>query len=61
MDGCDWVEDAVDMYKKGLAAGDFEKLKDLAQESNGDLAVTSELWAHGPSRLGRTVKHPCAI
>jgi hypothetical protein len=43
MDGCDWVEDAVAMYKKGLAAGDFEKLKDLAQESNGDLAVTSEL------------------
>ena len=43
MDGCDWVEDAVAMYKKGLTAGDFEKLKDLAQESNGDLAATSEL------------------
>ena len=33
MDGCDWVEDAVAMYKKGLTAEDFEKLKDLAQES----------------------------
>ena len=43
MDGCDWVDDAVAMYKKGLTAGDFEHLKDLAQESNGDLAVTSEL------------------
>ena len=45
MGGCDWVEDAVAMYKGGLAAGDFEKLKDrcLAQESNGDLAATSGL------------------
>ena len=45
MDGCDWVaiEDAVAMYKKGLTAGDFEHLKELALESNGDLAVTSEL------------------
>ena len=43
MDGCDWIEDAVAMYKKGLAAGDFDKSKDLAQESNADLAVTSEL------------------
>ena len=45
MDGCDWVDDAVAMYKKGLTAGDFEHLKELALESNGDpdLAVTSEL------------------
>ena len=43
MDGCDWVEDAVAMYKKGLTAGDFEHLKELALVSNGDLAVTSEL------------------
>ena len=28
MDDCDWVEDAVAMYKKGLAAGDFGKLKE---------------------------------
>ena len=49
MDGCDWVDDDVAMYKKGLThgltAGDFEHLKELALESNGDpdLAVTSEL------------------
>ena len=43
MDGCDWVEDAVAMYKEGLPAGDFEHLKELALESNRDLAVTSEL------------------
>ena len=29
------------MYKKGPTAGVFENLEDLAQESNGDLAVTS--------------------
>ena len=43
MDGCDWDEDAVAMHKKELTAGDFEHLKELALESNRDLAVTSEL------------------
>ena len=27
MDGCDWVDDAIAMYKKGLTAGDFEHLR----------------------------------
>ena len=43
MGGCDWADDAMAMYKKGLTAGDFELLKKLAEETNGDLAVTSEL------------------
>ena len=30
MDGCDWVDDAVAMYKKGLVTGDLEHLKELA-------------------------------
>ena len=39
MDGCDWVEEAVAMYKKGVTAVrvDFELLKKLAEETNGEL------------------------
>ena len=41
MDGCDWVEGAVAVHTKGLAAVDFELLKKLtlAEEANADLAA----------------------